>query len=662
MRPKGLPAGSRMTDAGRSLPPVRGRTARTWRFLLPAAALLVSMASSPCAAQDDGSLNFNLDQVSIRTFASLVGRYTGRQFVVAEEVDGKVTVVSPPVKRADVFPLFVSILESVGCSVVEDGGAFRVVKTGPRKTPSAPVVGVDTPLPATGGLVTKVFRLAHVSASDVSRIIESKVSGGAASVGAVEETGHLVVTDTVNSLRQIEAVLAEMDRPGLARMTEVISLKIAGADELATQLNAAMAEGETRGEQLRKRLPNAGGTPRTEAPRSASVIAAPHSNQLILIGTPQQLDEMRRIVAEMDVEAPPGRGRLNAVFLKYLSAEDTAKSLSALLAPAPVGKEDTGPKRGAIAIQASPANNALLVDCSASDFDLVQRLIDTLDVMPRQVQISVMIAEVSAGDQLDLGVEMAAIDSPGSVGDSVLQGGSMFNSDATKSVMNSVQSGLFPRGISVGVAHGSYKDSSGKIVSGYPFLINIDAIKQDTRVEIKSETSLAAQDNRETSVKIVEDIPILKSKIEGGSGSARDVIQNIERADVGIKLTLKPHIVPSGEVQMELHPIIEAILANTSESVYTPTIARREVSTTVTVPDGRTIVIAGLTREDVQKQHQKVPLLGDIPLLGWLFRKTADKVEKKNMLIFVTPRVVANIDVAQGVMEEWRQKTNLIPK
>jgi len=141
-------------------------------------------------------------------------------------------------------------------------------------------------------------------------------------------------------------------------------------------------------------------------------------------------------------------------------------------------------------------------------------------------------------------------------------------------------------------------------------------VKKDGRFKIRSNPSLVAQNNKEASVNIVNEIPILKSTIEGGSGTARDVIQNIDRKDVGIKLKLTPHIIPGGQIQMDLNPSIEASSTPAPPvPQFTPTIAKREVSTTVTVPDNATIIIAGLTREDETRSVEKVPILGDIPLI-----------------------------------------------
>ncbi|MBT7068115.1 MAG: type II and III secretion system protein, partial [Verrucomicrobia bacterium] len=210
------------------------------------------------------------------------------------------------------------------------------------------------------------------------------------------------------------------------------------------------------------------------------------------------------------------------------------------------------------------------------------------------------------------------------------------------------------------LAYGNRIDDAGNVSLSYPGLINVNAIKRDSRFKVLSETSLEVLDNREAFVNIVNEIPILKSTIEGGSGSSRDVIQNIERIEAGIKLKLTPHVIDGYKVRMELNPSIEVIqdTGDTGGSL-TPTIARREVSTTVTVPSGRTIVIAGLTRQDQIDVQRKVPILGSIPLIGMLFRSRDQADQRTNLLIFVTPILVDTMEDQEGIRREWELKTGL---
>jgi general secretion pathway protein D len=289
--------------------------------------------------------------------------------------------------------------------------------------------------------------------------------------------------------------------------------------------------------------------------------------------------------------------------------------------------------------------------------------------------IEVLIAEVSAEEGLEMGVEMSALSLPGP-GSTTISGGSRLDA-ATDSLMTKIQQGIFPRGLTVGVGQGTVAGTvaattagaaagttagaaAATTVAAVPAVLNLDAIRKSGKFKIVSETALEGQNNLEASVKIVNDIPILKSTIQGGAGTARDVVQNIERMDVGIKLKLTPHVIEGGEVRMTLSPSIEAVVdAGSAETQFTPTIARREVNTTVTVPDGQVIVIAGLTREDRRQTLKQVPLLGSIPLVGLLFRQRVDATQKTNMLIFVTPHIVTRMSAAEKAMKNWRAKTGI---
>ncbi len=606
------------------------------------------------------TLSISCDHMDIRTFVQLMANSLGRKVVVDDSVKGKVTVVSPRIRRRDAFPLFLSILESVGCSLIQEGELYRVVTVPGKGFPLGPVVGPDEPVGGEG-LVTKVFLLHHIAAEDVRRaLLETGTSTNPAALVAIRETNHLIVTAPVNTLRRIERLLRDIDQPGATRTAEVVRLHHADPEELAQQLNTALAENESRAEQLRSRLPSVGGDGRPFR-RTGIVVACPQANSLILVGTAAQLETLKQLIAQMDIPPPPGRGRLNAIFLRYLSAEEAAKSLNALLGrPTAAEHGPTARTRAArIAIEPSVAKNALLVDATPADFEWVRQLVEQIDRAPDQVHIEVLVAEHTASDDLRLGVELIAAPVPAKAGATVIQSGSMLQLHA-ESLMHAIHNGIFPNGLSIGVAHGERVGPDGKMVTSYPAAINLDALRRTGRVRIRSETSLQTQDNREASIQVVDQIPILKSTIQGGSGTARDVIQNIERMDVGLKLKMTPHIIPEGQVQMSLNTSIEAVIdPGPATALFTPTIARREVVTTVTVPDTRTIVIAGLTREDRKETVKRVPFLGSIPLLGLLFRDTVENMEKTNILILVTPRIVRSAAAADGMLEDWKRRTGL---
>ena len=594
------------------------------------------------------SVNFTFSQVDVRSFVKIIGEITGRRFIVDEAVKGQITVIAPRVPVAEAYPLFTRILESVGCAVIEEPTLNRIVVMPSRTLVSAPVIGENGRIEG-NGVITRVIRLKNTNVADLRKILDTLTGRekGATAV-VLESSNHIILTDTVNNVRRFEQIIAEIDMVGVGTVSEVVFLKHADATEFVRQYNQTVGPRP----MIRDGVP---------APRGNELVmvSTPQSNSLILIGPASEISEVKKLLALVDVETNTGRGNLHAIFLKYISAEEAAKSLNALLERSSGKDPPKAGERKKLSVEASTANNALLVDASPIDFELLKSLVTELDQLQDQVLTEVVIAEVSADDTLDVGVELTALNAPSKVGDSVIQGSTRLG-DNSSSINDVIQNGIFPKGIMMGVARGTRLDSSGNMVNSFPGLININALQSNGKVKILSSVPLVTQNNKEASVSVVNNIPILKSTIQGGSGSSRDVIQNIERLDVGIKLKLTPRINPSNEVCMTLNTSIEAIIdSGPSDTPFAPTIARREVSTTVTVPDSRTIVISGLIREDRSNVIRKIPVLGSIPIIGFLFRRTVEAKKRTNLIIFVTPRVMSTEMTAKAATDRWSQKTGL---
>jgi general secretion pathway protein D len=274
--------------------------------------------------------------------------------------------------------------------------------------------------------------------------------------------------------------------------------------------------------------------------------------------------------------------------------------------------------------------------------------------------VRLLIAEVTTGNGFTWNPSFTVLDIANKQGDTGVSGGSRLVGD-TQSLIGGAASGMLPQGLTAAVSHDAVTfDANGNLTGGsFPGILSIEALKSDSNLKIISETALQAQNNIEAEVKIVDDIPYLKSSVEG-SGSDRDYIQNIDRMEVGVTLKFTPYIVPGNSVRMVLEPTIASVVGTTTDSLN-PTIAKRSANTTVTVPDGNTIVIAGLTRTATKKVEHRIPILGYIPLLGWLFRYKSDVEETTNLLIFVTPTIVATPADASAPSALWQQKTGITP-
>ena len=606
--------------------------------------------TTKAAATNAPAFNFNFDQVDIRVLVKLAGEMTGRRFVVDEKVTGKVTVVSPErVTRDEVLPLLQSALEASGFSLADRGDAVHVVPLA-KGDAAGTVVGPDAQTPASG-FVTKVIRVNHVSAVELKKLLDPLIRGGKeGAVSAFPGTNHLIITDTADNVRQAEKIIAELDKSGASRTIQVIPLTHSSADELAQQVMSAVRGADSAGNNVAQHLQQvAGGL--SSLPSELLVVPSPQSASLVLVGTPLQIEDVKKIIAMLDVEPKTGQGRLHAIFLKYLVADDAAKSLTSLLTKT-VDKD----KHTNISLESSAANNALLVESSSSDFQIVKDLVAQLDTMPEQVLVEIVIAEVSANHDLNFGVELNSIEQP-KAGTVTVAGRSRPGS--ADPLADATASGAFPQGLLLGIANGTYANAAGTIVPNIP--ISVQALAKDADIKILSNVPLWGQNNAEASVNVVDNIPVLKSTIQGGSGTARDVIQNIDRMDVGIKLKVTPHVNPENQITLKLNPSIEAITDEGIAGQFSPTIARRDVTTTVTVSNNQTVIISGLIREDHVTEIDKTPLLGDIPLLGWLFKHKSDSIKRTNLLILVTPHIVTDMKQAAAMKQEWQTRTAIDP-
>jgi len=217
-------------------------------------------------------------------------------------------------------------------------------------------------------------------------------------------------------------------------------------------------------------------------------------------------------------------------------------------------------------------------------------------------------------------------------------GTSQFSPTGENTIGNIASAAALPEGLGFAVASGTFTDSEGNVIPRTAFLLS--ALRDNADYQILSNPILWTRDNTEASFDVVEEIPVLQSIVEGGTGTARDIRQILERQTVGIKLKVTPRVSENGDVTMKINPVVEAILAEqTGEEQFTPRIARRSIDTTVTIRDGDTLAISGLLRDNVVDRVQKIPFFAEIPILGKAFRRDIQEIERTNLVVFLTPHI-----------------------
>ncbi len=412
--------------------------------------------------------------------------------------------------------------------------------------------------------------------------------------------------------------------------------------------------------------------------KDGSLIAYPATNALIVTDSVSTIRKIETLVQAMDMPAPSGKGKINVFYLKYANAEDIAKVMQALVSRLPVpqpGAPPAGPAtilEGAVTVTADKLTNSLIIVASPGDYETVKDVIQKLDIRRRQVYVEAAIIEMSLSKSRELGFEFQAANMnklEGSNQTSVI-GGTNFGSTSGNIGQATVQGpAAFANftGLSIGAVKGTFK------FNGVEFL-NIGALlralQSDSGVNILSTPNILTTDNQKAEIMVGENIPFITGQSQTPSTGGGAILTSVDRRDVGISLKITPQITSDDNVRLDVYQEISNVIqtAGLNPNQVGPSISKRSATTTVVVKDHETMVIGGLIRDNVTSSETKVPFLGDIPLLGWLFKSKTTSVDKVNLLIFITPYIIKNEDDANDItsrkgsaLEKFRDENN-IPK
>ncbi len=406
--------------------------------------------------------------------------------------------------------------------------------------------------------------------------------------------------------------------------------------------------------------------------KDGNLIAYPATNSLIVTDSVHNIKKIESLLRALDVAAPEGKGKINVFYLKYANAEDTAKVMSALLAriPAPGGAQQPGGPstilEGLVTITADKATNSLIVVGSPIDYETVKDVIQKLDIRRRQVYVEAAIVEMSLAKARELGFEFQALN-PIKENQLTAAGGTNFGNIGN--VITGGPAGLKDlNGLTVGAVKGTFEFNGIKFLNVGALL---RALQVDGDVNVLSTPNILTTDNQKAEIMVGENIPFITGQSQSTATGGGAILTSIERKDVGITLKLTPQITSDDNVRLDIYQEISAVTetAGINPNLLGPSTSKRSASTTVVVKDRETMVIGGLIRDNVTSSTQKVPLLGDIPLLGWLFKYKKSTVEKTNLMIFITPYIIKNETEAAELtkkkgetMEQFRQEHRIEKK
>mgnify|MGYP000324202039 FL=1 len=636
------------------------------KLALVAALLGVLLGVSRWALAEPVTLNFK--DADIRAVIGTVSEITGKNFIVDPRVNGKISIISSkPMEKEDIYALFQSVLEVHGFATVPSGKAIKIVPDANAKFGTVPTT-TDAEPGEGDELVTRVVELNNVSSAQLVPIIRPLASPQA-HMAAFPQANMLVISDRAANIERLVKIIRRIDLPSSDEL-EVIPLQHASAVEMARILT-------TLEQQSKRNDPTA---------KQTIILSDERTNSILINGEGKDRLRLRATISHLDTPTEDGGGNIHVVYLRYAKASDLVPVLTGVAKSKPVvstgpraagavspapgvpATVDFGPPQNApaqgqpplptplipepviggggssanvtISIQADESTNALVITAPAGIFRALESVIRQLDVRRAQVLVEAVIAEISSDKSANLGIQWAydgTGDGSGPVGISNLPGsGKSLVGIITSIVGNQVPS--IGTGITLGTA---------KVTGATNFALLLQALASDADTNVLSTPTLVTMDNEQAEIVVAQNVPFITGQFTntGATSGATNPFQTIERKDVGLTLKVKPQINEGDAIKLDLSQEVSSLAASVTGASDLIT-NKRSIKTSVTVDDGKILVLGGLIRDDQLESVQKIPGLGDLPLVGALFRTTSSTLRKTNLMVFLHPSIIR--DAATG--------------
>jgi general secretion pathway protein D len=625
---------------------------RPGRRALRAVLLTLLMGVTHLAPAQDFTVN--LKETDIQELIKFVAEATGTTIVVDPAVKGKVKVVSSkPVSRSELYELFLSILEVHGYTAVRSGGVVRVIQS--KDARSAPVEVRDGKSSLTSDeYVTQVIRLENISAAKLIPVLRPLVPQQA-HMAAYAPSNAIIISDVSSNIDRIRDIIERMDRSAV-QQTDIIKLRYAVAEDVVRMLD-----------QLNKSEAKKGGG----AEPNVLLVADSRTNSVLVSGDEIERARVSKLIAHLDTPLEQS-GNVKVVYLEYADAVEIAEVLTRVMqnidrvGTGEGGKPQRSSSGNSATIEADLGTNALIITADTDEMAALEAVIHRLDIRRAQVLVEAIIVEMELIDGQDLGLQWLFAEDDGFFGSNINA-----NDARARRIAEAV---IPPRdGDDDGIVTDDGFDLSnlagalaqtpglsmgwGTVDDDFTMAVILNALKEQQNANILSTPSLLTLDNQEAYITVGQNVPFVTGSYTntgaGGDG-AQNPFQTIERENVGTTLSVTPHINEGDSVVLDIEQEVSSLTGLTliASDVITN---ERKIQTKILAQDGRVVVLGGLIKDDVQDAQQKVPILGDIPFLGRLFRTDAVQVTKSNLLVFIRPTIIRdNEQLAGATAEKYR--------
>ena len=604
-------------------------------------------------------VTIDFENVDINLFIKYISELTGRNFIIDKAVRGNVTIISPTkISIDEAYKVFESVLEVQGFTTVPAGSIIKIVPSADARSKSIKTGFKKDTGEISDKIVTQLIPLKYADPDELKNLFTPLVSKNSVVI-AYPATNLLIVTDALSNINRLLQIIREIDVEENVSEITVIPVLYATATDVAQTLDTIFQGATTRRTATtttsRRRAPAQAASPETgPALGEVKIIADERTNSLIIIASIYDTEKVKSLVAILDEEIPRGTGNINVYYLQHANSEELATVLTSL-----PKESDKGVEKGKapaisqeVQIVADKATNSLVITANKADYAVLEEVIMKLDIPRRMVYLEALIMEVNAEKDFEVGVEWVGAFKYNFFGDDEgLVFGSYRGGDDSR--IPSFDNPNTPKGFTMGMIS-EFIEINGQMFPSLGAILN--AYKQDSDVHIISTPQILTTDNEEAEIKVGENVPYITSQ---NTTASNNDYTNYEYKDVGVTLKITPQINQENVVRLEVYvEVIKLKNETIALATNTPTTFKRTAQTTVIVQDGNTLVMGGIIGDDVEDTSNKVPFLGDIPVLGWLFKSQGQKVNRVNLYIFLTPRIIRNPSEAQAVTDEKRENAN----
>lgn len=630
---------------------------RSLASLLVAASLCVAMPAGTLMAQEEVMYSPNFKGTDINEFINIVGMNLKKTIIVDPQVRGRINVRSyEMLNEQQYYQFFLNVLEVYSFAVVEmENGVLKVVRNKDAKTSNIPVVTDDAPGQG-DEMVTRVVQVRNVSVRELAPLLRqfSNQAGGGHVVN-YDPSNVIMMTGPAAVVNRLVDIIQRVDKAGDQEL-EIVKLQFASAPEIVRILES-IYKSQGRAEQ-----------PDFLVPR---IVADERTNSVIVSGELQARQRVIELAKRLDSELQTS-GNTRVFYLKYAKAEELVpvlKGVSESIVAEVQGGAAAGGQAGrgaaantgrAISIEAHADSNSLVITAQPDMMRSLEDVLRQLDIRRAQVLVEAIIVEVFEGDGTDFGVQWLNANG----------GGTNFNNGNTIPIIGvaggaAVASQVTPGSTTTTIVDGvpvtqtspdSNRDYSvlAQVLSGLngamlgfyrgDWAAIVQAVRTSTNSNVLATPHITTMDNQEAFFLVGQEVPVITGSTTGANNT--NPFQQVDRQEVGIKLKVTPQINEGTAMQLTIEQEVSSIGGATAVDI---TINKRELKTTVMVDDGATVVLGGLIDEDVQESESKVPLLGDIPILGHLFKSTSVTKQKRNLMVFIKATILKEGSELSGI-------------